>query len=214
MEKLPFGDKPSPDLAISALHFLADQYKITCPTASSIIRNHCYMDDIATSLCSEEDVRIAKKEINFGLSSGKFAVKGWHSNSETLDEFKEEFVVDVLGHKWNKTDDTIKTKIPEFIWPDVVTKREILSCIAKLWDPMGILAPVTLKLRSLMQNLWETKLSWDDPVTEATALQLSTHLNELEMLHEFCIPRCIKRIGSNSSELHGFCDASKKLTVQ
>ena len=92
------------------------------------------------------------------------------ANSETLDEFKEEFVVDVLRHKWHKTDDTIKTKIPEFILPDVVTKREILLCIAKLWDPMGILAPVTLKLRLLMQNLWETKLSWDDPVTEATAL--------------------------------------------
>ena len=75
---------------------------------------------------------------------------------------------------------------------------------------MGILAPVTLKLRLLMQNQWETKLSWDDPVTEATALQLSTHLNELEMLHEFCIPRCIKTIESNSSELHGFCDASDK----
>ena len=75
---------------------------------------------------------------------------------------------------------------------------------------MGILAPVTLKLRLLMQNLWETKLSWDDPVTDAIALQLSTHLNELEMLHEFFIPLCIKRIECNSSELHGFCDANEK----
>ena len=44
-KRLPFGDKPAPDLSISALRYLADKALQTFPTASNIISNHCYMDD-------------------------------------------------------------------------------------------------------------------------------------------------------------------------
>ena len=130
------------------------------------------------------------------LQNKKLILSCLHENLQLSDaiqivkryELKKEFIVAVFGQKWTKFDDITKTKILEFIVPYVVTKREIFSFIAiELWDPMGILAPVTLKLHLLLQILWETKLSWDNPVTEATALQLFTHLNELEMLHWFCI---------------------------
>ena len=209
-KRLPFGDKSAPDLAISALHFLAEKHKDTSPVASSIIREHCYMDDLASSLQSEEDATTAKQEVNSVLASGRFSVKGWHSNSKLVDEFPEEPVADVLGHQWSKGDDTWKIKIPKLTPPEVVTKREVLSCIAKLWDPVGMLAPVTLKLRLLLQDLWTKDLSWDDPVPENTAIRLSSLLSELDLLTDFYIPRCLKPIRCDFLELHGFCDAGEK----
>ena len=86
-KRLPFGDKPAPDLSISALHFLADKLSATYPDAPEIIKHNCYMNDLAFSVKSNQDALRLKSELNIILSSGKFAVKGWHSNIKDVDEF-------------------------------------------------------------------------------------------------------------------------------
>ena len=91
-----------------------------------------------------------KSELNIILSSGKFAVKGWHSNIKDVDEFPDERFTDVLGLHWNKGLDVFQVKVPTFAAPKVITKRTMLSCIAKLWDPLGALAPVTVSLRVIV----------------------------------------------------------------
>lgn len=48
----------------------------------------------------------------------------------------------------------------------VPTKRSVFSLISKLFDPLGLLAPVTIRAKILMQKLWELKLQWDDPLPE------------------------------------------------
>ena len=93
------------------------------------------MNDLASSLSFEKEATNAKQEINFALSSKKFSMKRWHSNSEIVNEF-EDFLVNVVGYQWNKSRDTFTTKIPELTLPKVVTKHIVLSCIAKLWDPI------------------------------------------------------------------------------
>jgi len=42
------------------------------------------------------------------------------------------------------------------------TKRNILSVIARLFDPLGFLSPVILFAKHLMQRIWIAKLAWDD----------------------------------------------------
>ena len=44
-KRLPFGDKPAPNLSISALRFLANQHLQSLPLASQVISNHCYIHD-------------------------------------------------------------------------------------------------------------------------------------------------------------------------
>ena len=209
-KRLLFGDKPAPDLSISALHFLADQYSDVYPTASNIIKHDCYMDDIAFSVSASQDVISLKKELNTILSSGKFAVKGWHSNDVKVDEFAEETVTEVLGLRWNKRLDVIQIKIPTFQMPTVVTKRAILSSVAKLWDPIGILAPITLRLRILLQSLWSNNLTWDDPVDSQTIAEFQNQMRDVDHLRTFWIDRCIEPALSNSIELHEFCDGGEK----
>ena len=117
------------------------------------------MDDLAFSVNYKKCAVKTKDEIHTILSSGSFKVKGWHSNLNTVDEFPDSDITDVLGHLWNKSEDKFKLKFSTLTLPETLTKRTILSTIAKLWDPLGILAPVTLSLRILMQSLWSVQLS-------------------------------------------------------
>ena len=68
---------------------------------SSFIRHvkstiHQTEDNIATSFDSERKAVYAKQNVEKILSTGKFSVKGWHSNS-LADEFPADVETDVLG---------------------------------------------------------------------------------------------------------------------
>ncbi|XP_075162759.1 uncharacterized protein LOC142235390 [Haematobia irritans] len=53
------------------------------------------------------------------------------------------------------------------------TKRKVLSTVAQLFDPAGWIAPVVIRSKILMQQLWLEGLDWDDV------------LNTIE-IHGFC----------------------------
>ena len=91
-KRLPFGDKSAPDLAISALHFIADEHINNYPFAAHVLKDCCYMDNIAFSINSEHTAIQTKEEVNAILSSGKFSVKSSHSNSKLADEFPDSAV--------------------------------------------------------------------------------------------------------------------------
>lgn len=42
------------------------------------------------------------------------------------------------------------------------TKRSILASIARIFDPLGLLTPVLITAKILMQSLWKLKIDWDE----------------------------------------------------
>ncbi len=40
----------------------------------------------------------------------------------------------------------------------------VLQLIGKVYDPLGLLSPVTLPLKLFLQKLWIAKTEWDDPL--------------------------------------------------
>lgn len=89
-----------------------------------------------------------------------------------------------------------------------ITKRTILSTIAKFFDPLGLLSTVIIKAKVLIQNLWIIKLEWDEPVPTAIADKWIAFVNDLEDLKAITIPRWIGIKTDCQLQLHGFCDAS------
>uniref|UniRef100_A0A914PDM6 Integrase catalytic domain-containing protein n=1 Tax=Panagrolaimus davidi TaxID=227884 RepID=A0A914PDM6_9BILA len=149
------------------------------------------------------------------FSSASTNVREWLSNESTVmnsipDDLKQtSMTTKLLGLEWNASMDTISIALSEKKLPMPWTKRKVLKLIASTYDPLGILAPVTIKARIFMQQLFKEKLKWDDPLPKV--------LNEkwkeiLKSYHgSIAVSRRLiecKFPNPEDVEIHGFADAS------
>ena len=49
-----------------------------------------------------------------------------------------------------------------------VTKRSILNTMAAVFDPLGLLCPISVAAKILVQDLCLEKVGWDDPLPQET----------------------------------------------
>ena len=84
---------------------------------------------------------------------------------------------------------------------------------SSLYDPLGVVAPVTITPKIIQQDLCRLeKLGWDDTVPDDIGERWDRWLAQLTLLMELNIPRCFKPKGllkEFTVELHHFCDASE-----
>jgi len=50
--------------------------------------------------------------------------------------------------------------------PHVVSKRVIFSEVAKLFDPLGLLGPVIVIAKLILQDLWQLAIQWDESIPQ------------------------------------------------
>ena len=88
----------------------------------------------------------------------------------------------------------------------------MLSDASKMFDPMSILSPYTIRSKVLFQQLWSRGLQWDKNLPEDIKQQWDIWKSELPVLNEICTPRSLMKNGKcgTSLHLHGFGDASPK----
>ncbi|GFV22519.1 uncharacterized protein TNCV_2520711 [Trichonephila clavipes] len=89
------------------------------------------------------------------------------------------------------------------------TKRDVLSTIAKIFDPVGLMAPVISKAKIFLQRLWRSKLEWNDLLPAEEYREWQQFLVSLENINNIEIPRRILVAFPEVIEIHGFADASE-----
>ena len=73
----------------------------------------------------------------------------------------------LLGLQWDKRQDPLNVTIPtEKV---TMTKRGILAKLAKVYDPLGLIAPVTLSGKLIYRAVCDTKIAWDTPLPDELA---------------------------------------------
>lgn len=80
-----------------------------------------------------------------------------------------------------------------------------------MYDPLGIVAPVILVGKQLLQELCRNGIDWNDPVPDHIRSRWEKWRSELPLLENIKIPRCVKprNFGEPvSTELHSFSDTS------
>ena len=116
-----------------------------------------------------------------------------------------------LGVWWLAQEDvyTFKENVPD--GNTVFTKRNFLKKIATLFDPLGLLAPYTIRAKMLLQEMWTAGLEWDDELPEPLIHAARAWFGELSDLKQVQIPRCLGEKGrtSDTMSLHTFVDASQ-----
>ena len=70
----------------------------------------------------------------------------------------------MLGLKWDKQQDTLAVVIPKD--ETQPTKRGILGKLAKIYDPLSLIAPLMLTAKLIYCELCETKVQWDAKINE------------------------------------------------
>ncbi|GFW55599.1 integrase catalytic domain-containing protein [Trichonephila clavipes] len=147
------------------------------------------MDDVLCGAASLMEAKALKNQLSGILKKGGMELHKWGSSHPELAsnilgdyEFETPIETKTLGVSWKSQKDCFIFKIAVEL-KDSYTKRCVLSTIARLFDPLGLLGPVVES-----QDL---------------------HAESLDV-RSICIGRCIVHPQATRVELHGFADASEK----
>eukprot|EP00794_Sanderia_malayensis_P016444 gene16444-biopygen12120 len=80
---------------------------------------------------------------------------------------------------------------------------------SKLYDPLGMLSPVTLIAHLYIAALWDEKFGWDQPLPPSQVAKWQKIQNDLQAASEVHSPRWISFAKAQPVALHVFTDASK-----
>ncbi|XP_054713503.1 uncharacterized protein LOC129222966 [Uloborus diversus] len=172
-----YGTASAPFLSTRVMKQFALDEKDNFPLAVDVVIRDFYVDDLLSGAQIEETAKLVAKQMFEMMLKGDFTLRKWLSSvSNVLKDIPEkcrenntsveincDTRVKVLGIQWQPSTDTFHfTESIDIEKP--CTKRNILSEIAKIFDPMGWLAPVIVYAKILIQELWSYDIGWDEPI--------------------------------------------------
>ncbi|XP_058816619.1 uncharacterized protein LOC131679884 [Topomyia yanbarensis] len=232
MKVITFGASCSPSSAQFIINKNAERFKEQLPVAVGAIRNNHYVDDMLASVNTEEEAIQLAKDVHFIHEQGGFKMRGWISNSpnvmkalssgdvpeKSMDVTSDIALEKVLGMWWNTESDDFRFKLSKERHADLLfgtkhpTKREVLSVLMSIYDPLGLIANFLMPLKLLLQEVWRSGVTWDEPIESRQLQKWKAWLCYLPQASSVRIPRCyISRSTGNEMmiELHTFVDASE-----
>ena len=253
MTRVTFGVSASSFAANVSLKQNALDFAVDYPQAAKVVEDSFYVDDGLTGADSIQDAIELQKQLQELFMKGGFLLRKWNSSEPSvldhipadLKEFNPtqqlpdpDQYTKTLGIEWNARQDHFRLTVAELPPITNITKRALVSDIAKTYDILGWFSPAIIKVKILLQQLWEQKVGWDDPVSQSildvwlqwrSELHFLTHKHiprcyidkksritsmqlQLHFLTHKHIPRCYidKKSRITSMQLHGFSDASER----
>ncbi|XP_075162510.1 uncharacterized protein LOC142235137 [Haematobia irritans] len=201
LNTVTYGTASAPFLAIRCLKELSDSNKEKYPTGARVIEEHFYVDDLLTGADSLEELEVIKKEVVAILKSAGFELaKHFNGANSKTDSMIEKNLIDseinstkTLGVIWCPNEDSFRFKIRFDIGNAKTTKRNILSVSARLFDPLGLISPIVLQAKIILQELWRRNLNWDESVpifvntTSNSKVQIHCFADASEVAYGCCL---------------------------
>lgn len=222
LNTVTYGQASSAYLAIRCILNLAEEAKTDFPTASRVILEQTYVDDILAGASDIEGAATLLEQITTVLRGGGFHAHKWCSDRhEALEQvpshLKEDTsklsidandAIKTLGLEWRPTDDEFQFCVQET--KPALTKREVLSAISKFFDPLGLIGPIITTAKLIMQETWRSDRSWDETLPPTFIEKWEKFRSELNEVKTLSIPRrVIPYQDATKIYLQGFCDASE-----
>ena len=175
-----------------------------------------YVDDFAGGSHDPSTAHQLFSTLENTLNQGGFPVHKFVTNDTVLESMindKSEKLevsngydkVRVLGIPWCTKTDTISIEFQGIVkcTIDVPTKRHVLSTIAQLFDPLGLVTPVILAAKIILQEAWKQNVNWDEPLARDIGMLWKSWCDSLQRTQDYALPR-----------YYGLCDVLflKKVT--
>ncbi|XP_065917809.1 uncharacterized protein [Dysidea avara] len=211
-----FGSVSSPFMLSTTLHklLLADG-----STVAKDIQQNIYVDNIISGFPSVDVATQYYHKARQIMSDAHFNLRSWASNHHSITALAQHdkvadsrTAVNVLGLLWDTNSDTLMliSKEPLFTQHSLATKRDVLKDVSKLFDPLGFVSPITMSFKVFLQELWQHKLDWDEPLPDDLKTRWATIATSLQSIQTLPIYRPYLSSDAGCRELHVFVDASKK----
>ena len=209
-----FGATSSPFMLNATLKFHLTQN--TNATSEDLLHN-LYVDNLVSG-CDSEEAAIRYFTLSRSiLSSAGFNLRSWSSNCSLLQTTASQHKVaehnnpvKVLGMLWNTQIDSIQLS-PCTVSPLAVTKREILRWSSTIFDPLGLISPVTISARLFLQQLWQDRIGWDTILSDDLRTRWKVIADAITGVTTLSFPRkYTTSLFTPHTFLHVFADASLK----
>ncbi|GBN54606.1 hypothetical protein AVEN_53101-1 [Araneus ventricosus] len=216
LNTVTYGTTSAPYFATRVLHQLVKDEGQCFPLAATVLDSDFYMDDVLTGGDSLEEVRELQIQLIRLLARAGMELHKWRTNASNLrsniSEEKEysfscSSETKALGILWDHLTDCFSFKV---LPGPQNTKRAVLSNIARIFDPLGLLGPVITVAKIFSQTLWKLKIDWNDSLPEREDEDWERFLNSLHSINQLCIPRHVLCEFLEKLEVHGFADASER----
>lgn len=218
LHTVTYGTASAPFLATRCLK----QVGLECQDqkVAEVILHDFYVDDLLTGADVFEEAQMLRHKVTDALASACMPLRKWKSNEPSLisessgesyfDFHKEIDVVDkTLGLSWRTDTDDLcfPINVPKCIEN---TKRGMLAVIARIFDPLGLLAPCVVSMKMLLQKLWLDGIKWDDQLSPEVGAIWSNIIKALPCLHNLRVSRRVVCDAYKQVEFHIFTDASER----
>lgn len=218
LNTVTYGTASAPFLATRCLK----QIGIECSDkeVSEVIIHDFYVDDLLTGTDQLDKALSLRDKISQALASACMPLRKWKSNEPALlfdSQTQSPVNLNIEGADLNKTLGlNWLTQSDELCFPINLppkidnTKRDMLAVIARVFDPLGLLAPCVIKLKILLQSLWLKRLAWDEQLPADVGTAWANIMNTISALSSLRIPRRVVCDFYKEMEMHIFTDASER----
>ena len=188
------------------------------------VRSSFYVDDCLHLVASPSEAVDLIERLGAMLKEGLVELgKFVSSSSDVLNKLNPSLVSEkarqidlegktekrALGVVWDLQTDLFTFSVSPKL--DVqLSRRKVLSIIASVFDPLGLVSPFILQEKRILQDMCLIGLSWDDALPPDLEIRFQKWLSHIPSLLEVQINRSLKPSDFvvSSCELHHFCDAS------
>ena len=224
-QRLLFGNTASPFCSQYVLQTHAKTHALDFPQAASTTEDSMCEDDVLDSCETVESAQHLRRQLSTLLAMAGFKLRKWSSNEPVVieDVPKEDWLptldldkdilpkTKTLAVMWEAERDVFTFQVQQpLINNKAPTKRNVLSAIASLFDPLQFLALFTVRAKVLMQEIWMAGVDWDEELPENLKVKWEKWISELPQLSNVAILRCLRRAYPENIELHLFSDASNE----
>ncbi|XP_067634789.1 uncharacterized protein [Eurosta solidaginis] len=216
LNTITYGTASAPFLAIRSLFFIAETYGNLYPLGAHVLKSDLYVDDVLTGADTLEELKQRKFELTQLLAMAKLELAKWNSNCIELFTNSDEVAIQLasgvtstLGMLWKPRSDQFCFQFNDEPHRNT-TKRLILSKTAKIYDLLGLLSPIVIRCKMLLQALWLHGASWDEEVPKPLSDLWASIEDDLPNINTISVPRYAFTSPSQRGELHGFSDASER----
>ncbi|XP_074661909.1 uncharacterized protein LOC141914575 [Tubulanus polymorphus] len=181
-----------------------------------------YVDNLLSTLSKEDQVSEYFEEAMEIMQRGNFRLRQWASNSQLLMKkatnrdihVRDTTSVPLLGMTWNADNDVITIARKSMTQTEAtITKRKVASRTAALFDPLGLVAPVTVTAKVFINKLWQSSKEWDQELDQSELKEWSIIHSNLNQTHQIEFPRWLGFDNESPIKLMVFCDAAPNSAV-